>query len=84
MYFTMKDDSSYFWVQALPSRKIYPPSFSSDTNLASTRSYWGGCSINAHDDDRVVFPIRLVGQQVGVDKLPIIPELFRTTIKIVD
>ena len=34
-----------FLVHALPSRKIFPPGFSSETNFSSTRSYCGRCSI---------------------------------------
>ena len=39
---------------------------------------------HAHDDDGVVFSVGLVGQQVGIDQLPIVAELAGASVQIVD
>ena len=37
-----------------------------------------------HDHDGVVFPIRLIGQQVGMGQFPVMPEVLRPSLQIVD
>src|SRR5271166_3571759 len=39
---------------------------------------------HSHDDDGIVFPIRLIRQQIGVDQLPVMAEFLRPSVQVVD
>ena len=69
-------------MQALASRKMRRPGFSSIRELVQHPGVVRQMLNDTHDDNRIELPIRAILQEIALDHFPVVTELFRAAIKI--